>query len=326
MSPSVGPVLGQDRVLRFLGHAVSSGRLPHGLLFLGPRGVGRETTALALAAGLVCEQAGAHPRPAPYGCGTCSACRRVASGNHPDVHLVLTEAEAVSRGLEGPDGGRRPSLQIRIDQIRELARVMRMKPYEGRAKVAIVVDAHRMNDNAANALLKTLEEPGPRSCLVLIAPHERSLLPTVSSRCGRLRFNPLPVDALESILTREGFADAGARAARADGSLHVARGLHAQESAEAVEELLEGLLAPRSTDRLQAIEEIGRDRQDLEDLLLRVERLAGQRLRATAEGRSDEPTRPWLKLLEAMRDTRDGMEVNGHVQIALEELFLMRAE
>src|SRR3954470_2890443 len=96
-------LVGQDRVVRALTHALEAGRLAHGMLFSGPPGVGREKAARGLAAGLLCEK-----RTIPFGCGECRACRRALSGNHPDVHLLMPEAEAVRRGLATPDGKRKP--------------------------------------------------------------------------------------------------------------------------------------------------------------------------------------------------------------------------
>jgi DNA polymerase III delta' subunit len=283
----------RDRPARFLRQALGADRLPHALLFAGPDPRRCEATAKALAACLMCEQT---PSP-PDGCGSCSACRRVASGHHPDLHLVLTESEAVERGLGEPDGGRRPSLQLRVEQIRELAREMRMRPFEGRAKVAIVVDAHKMNDNAANALLKTLEEPPADATLVLIAPHERALLPTLVSRCARLRFPPAP-PAAEDV-------------APADDDELIA--------------LLERLTAGTATDRMDTIEAVGRDRRVVDEQMQRLEVLLVSRLsRAVIDGQGY--ARPLLSLLDAFDDWREGMEVNAHVQMALEELFLLRAE
>jgi DNA polymerase III delta' subunit len=282
----------RDRPARFLRQAISADRLPHALLFVGPDARRCEATARALAACLLCEQT---PAP-PHGCGLCSACRRVDSGHHPDLHLLLTEAEAVERGLGEPDGGRRPSLQLRVEQIRELAREMRMRPYEGRAKVAIVVAAHKMNDNAANALLKTLEEPSADATIILIAPHERALLPTLVSRCARLRFPPAP-----------------------------AEGEIPPTDDDELIALLERLTEGRATDRMDAIEAVGRDRRTVDEEKQRLEALLVARLsRAVIDGQGH--ARPLLSLLDAFDDWREGMEVNAHVQMALEELFLLRAE
>jgi DNA polymerase-3 subunit delta' len=187
------------------GHPVTSGLLlrfvreerpPHALLLLGPRGIGKTTLAMDLAAGLLCDAADPAARP----CRACPACRRVAAGNHPDLHLVAPEGAGE---------------QIRIGQVQELVSDLALTAMEGRFRVAILAAAHRLNPDAQNALLKTLEEPGPRTCLVLCADDAAPLLPTVLSRAVRLRLAPLTVDGLARMLAAEGWADPSAARALA---------------------------------------------------------------------------------------------------------------
>lgn len=111
---------------------------------------------------------------APSGCGECAACRKIQSGNHPDLHWLK------------PTGS-----IIKIGQIRELAARVILKPYEANYRVIIIVGAHKMNAAAANALLKLLEEPPARTLFILTAPQPGDLLPTVASRCQHIRFNPI---------------------------------------------------------------------------------------------------------------------------------------
>ena len=179
---------GHASALSRLARYVESERPPHALLVLGPRGIGKTTLALDLAAGLLCLADDPTARP----CRACPACRKVVAGHHPDLHVVE------------PDGA---GEQIRIGQVQELISDLALTAMEGRFRVAILVAAQRLNLDAQNALLKTLEEPGPRTCLVLCADDVAPLLPTVLSRAVRLRLAPLPVDDLSRLLASEGWVD-----------------------------------------------------------------------------------------------------------------------
>ncbi len=191
---------GHERARDFLRTAIGQERLPHALLFAGPEGVGKRALALALAAWLQCERAG------DDACGDCSACRQSQAGTHPDLQLVQLAA------------GKK---EIGIDRIRELKRFMQLQPVRGRAKVAVIDDAHLLTVAAQNALLKVLEEPPARSFVLLISGRPDGLLATVRSRCQRLQFAPLPVDTVAELLTAEsGMDEETARrlAVLADGS------------------------------------------------------------------------------------------------------------
>ena len=169
-------ILGQDWVVSHLKAARLAGRLSHAYLFLGPAGVGKATTARALAAALNCAQPGADGDA----CGTCPSCRRMQAGTHPDF-LVISPEESKA--------------QIGIERIRELRRLTAYPPLGGGWRVVLIKPAEALtvqNDAAANALLKTLEEPPDQHLLVLIARGEADLLPTIVSRCHKLAFAPLP--------------------------------------------------------------------------------------------------------------------------------------
>jgi DNA polymerase III subunit delta' len=168
--------------------AIRSEHPPHALLIVGPRGVGKTTLALDLAAGLLC----LHDDPGARPCRDCTACRKVVAGNHPDLHLLRPEGAGE---------------QIRLGQVQQLSSELALTAMEGRFRVAVISAAHRLNPDAQNALLKTLEEPGPATCLVLCADDAAPLLPTVLSRAARLRLAPLPIETLTELLVAEGHAD-----------------------------------------------------------------------------------------------------------------------
>jgi DNA polymerase III delta' subunit len=186
---------GHGLALRVVARAIEAVRPPHALLLVGPRGVGKTTLALDLAAGLQCEADEPRARP----CRRCAACRKVASGNHVDLHLLEPEGAGE---------------QIRIGAVQALVTELSLSAAEGRFRVAIICAAHRLNVDAQNALLKTLEEPGQRTCLMLCADDAAPLLPTVISRAARLHLSALPIEDLVSLLVEERTAQpAHARAA-----------------------------------------------------------------------------------------------------------------
>ncbi|MFW6113787.1 MAG: DNA polymerase III subunit delta' [Actinomycetota bacterium] len=149
----------------FLKDTLTRGEVPHALLFTGPRGIGKYSTALLFAAALLCESG------KPDG---CSSCRRVSRGMHPDVHILEAEGSVIRR-----------------EQINGLIRELSRKPVEAGGRVAIIDEAHALNQEAANAFLKTLEEPPPGSYMILISESKGDMLPTVISRCHEVRFSPL---------------------------------------------------------------------------------------------------------------------------------------
>ncbi|TWT43796.1 DNA polymerase III subunit delta' [Phycisphaerae bacterium RAS1] len=217
----LGDVLHQTSAVSLLRRALRSGRMPHAYLFDGPEGVGKERAALALAARLLCEAE--QPAPDADACGECTACRLMAVGNHPDFHLV-------HRGLHKvhPERSVRVSkgLFLVVDLIRYFViEPAARTPQLGRRRVFVIRDAERMNDEAQNALLKTLEEPPGEACLVLITSSASRLLPTIRSRCQRVPFGGLPRTFVEAELARQCRVDAAsatALAALADGRLGAA--------------------------------------------------------------------------------------------------------
>ncbi|MBF0530142.1 MAG: DNA polymerase III subunit delta' [Deltaproteobacteria bacterium] len=173
-------IIGHERPISLLKAMLASGRLPHALLISGPTGVGKASLAKLVAMAANC--LGADPANP---CGVCRACDKIRRGLHPDVSEIAPEGRARI---------------IKIETIRELRGNVAFKPYEGRTKVYIIRDANRLHEAAANALLKTLEEPPPDSLLILTAPEETDLLPTIVSRCLRLKLAPLPKSTIEAWL------------------------------------------------------------------------------------------------------------------------------
>jgi DNA polymerase-3 subunit delta' len=157
---------------------VRQNRLPHALVFAGPAGIGKRTLALLLARMLNCDAPEAG-RP----CGRCSPCRKILAKSHPDVRLIE------------PDGA-----NIRIEQTRELIAEMAYQPFEARTRVVILDPADQMQAQAANSLLKTLEEPASRTVLVLVTPRPYMLLVTIRSRARILQFGPIAASQLEDHL------------------------------------------------------------------------------------------------------------------------------
>jgi DNA polymerase-3 subunit delta' len=217
VEPLLDRVLAQETAIATLKHALAGGRVHHAYLFDGPDGVGKEMAAFGLAQALVCER----PRTGNGACGACSACGRavVREGETRPVHPDVVVLE---RGLYEPAqiGRRTPETQdISIDQVRALvlARAA-FGAHEGRAKVFIVRRAEEMNASAANALLKTLEEPGKSTHFVLLSSLVDQLLPTVRSRTQRVRFGPLPEEVVAQVLGKRGVETGRAKeAARMSG-------------------------------------------------------------------------------------------------------------
>lgn len=232
--------------------AMLTGSVPHAILLVGPPAVGKTTLARDLAAGLLCTDPDRVRRP----CRECRACRLADAGTHPDLHRLR------------PEG---PGRQIRIGDppepepgtVRWLVGALALTSVEGGARVAVVEEAVRMNEEAQHALLKTLEEPPPGVTIVLCVDDEGLLLPTVRSRCARIRLGPVGVREIEALLAELELADAptAARLARLSGgrpgvAIALARAPESSiERAAIVRGLLDALDAPRP-ERLALVREL----------------------------------------------------------------------
>jgi DNA polymerase-3 subunit delta' len=178
MSEHRWPVVGHEWAVDHLDRAIRHGRMRHAYLFTGPSQIGKTTLARAFAMAINCTN-----ETPP--CGQCRACTLIARDRHPDITFVEAEQE----------GG-----TLKIDQVRELQQIVALRPYEGRYRVAILNRFHEANPNAQDALLKTLEEPSPRTVLIVAANAADSLLSTIVSRCQLLPLRPLPLDTVRQAL------------------------------------------------------------------------------------------------------------------------------
>lgn len=249
-------ICGQDRPVRLLRRAWANGRLAQAYGFTGPAGVGKRSTAVALAQAVKCLSpvTAATGEDAPDACGVCRACTRVAAGQHPDVTLIAPEEKTV----------------ITIDQIRGVATRASLRAYEGSAKVWILDPAHEMQEPAANAFLKTLEEPPAGTLFLLVTTAFSALLPTIRSRCQEVRFTELSEEHLRIVLARHGrdAADAAAAAA-AGGSAERALAPDARERCAARARLVEEVWSALGSlpALLDQAERLAKDREALEGAL-----------------------------------------------------------
>lgn len=192
-------IIGQDRAIRILLRTIERDRIPSSYLFAGESGIGKRLAAINLAKALNCLAVDSDSRGVVLHdcCDACPSCKKIDANIHPDFRLI------------SPESG-----QIRIEEIREIDDMLSLTAFEGRCKTVIVDDAENMNQSAANAFLKTLEEPPGHSLIVLITANPEQLPDTVRSRCARINFMPLSLNAGMKVL-RQGLLPSGERDGKA---------------------------------------------------------------------------------------------------------------
>ncbi len=253
-------IIGQQRVSDALRRTISADRVAHAWLFYGPEGAGKRAAAIAYGKALLCEQGGEEA------CGACSPCGKVDRMVHPDLHILMPHPSDADPGdiaertrligqnpYAAVDFVRRPSLDdptrssnkqalytvARVQE--EMCRAMSFQPVEGRYKVAVVTDAEHLRTDAANMFLKMLEEPPPQTVFILTTSRADRILATILSRCRRLRFDPLPPEAIEqALIEKEDLAPelAATLARMADGSYTAGLDLSQNEDLRALRELV----------------------------------------------------------------------------------------
>lgn len=175
-------VRGQEKAIEILNSGIRQSRVVHAYLFLGPKGVGKAKTALEFAKLLNCQKTG------DDACGSCSSCIKIEKSTHPDIFFISKD---------------KGTTQISIEKIRQLQSRLYLKPFEARYKVAIIIEADDMSEEASNCCLKILEEPPADCVFILTTSREKSLPETIISRCQVVRFRPLTRGEVNDILTRD---------------------------------------------------------------------------------------------------------------------------
>ncbi|WP_456374587.1 DNA polymerase III subunit delta' [Thiolapillus sp.] len=307
-----------DDLWQRLQGSLTQGRLPHALLFAGPSGLGKQAFARRLAYSVLCE----HPDASGDACGACRQCLLLKAGSHPDLRLITPEED---------------SSTIRIDAIRSLVGGNTLSVGEGTHRVFVIEPAHAMGQAAANALLKTLEEPIPGTLLLLVSSAPQKLPITIRSRCQLLRF-PTPVEAVAlQWLERNGLSVQEAKLAlrHAGGAPLQAAELASTGRLEEQQALMHDFLSlAKGRSNVPALAETWLKQQELEPLLVLVGRWLLQLLRAkfTQAEEKEVPALQSLRdsvdlkelyvLLDRLHEVRRMSTNNLNAQLALESILL----
>lgn len=324
---SFNDVIGQKRPKEILRRALRSDRLAHAILLHGPEGVGKRAMAFELAKAVNCTNSAADP------CDTCSSCRKISSLQHPDLKVLfpapaqakVEEELSVLRQLARDRykaAGLGRSVSISIEKVRELQRDAAYRPYEGKRKVAVILEADQMRAEAANALLKTLEEPPDYLLLILTTAKPNSLLPTILSRCQLLRLERLSAEEVEkALMDREKIALERAKiiSRLSDGNLRRALQMVEEdldEYRDVAWDLLQTALWGQDLEALDLVDSITRQQEKV--LIERLLEIALLWLRDSllwGQGREDEVTnfdRP--QEIQRLSDRFDAARVEQSVQ------------
>ncbi len=341
-------LIGNQRVKEILRRMLEAGRVPGALLFAGESGVGKKLFALELAKALNCRE----PRGVEA-CDKCSSCVRISQSKFPEYADDKDNREKLVRSDHPDVALARPFNRIlRIGPMREIEQEANFRPYEGRVRVLIVEEAERLNENASNALLKTLEEPPRTSHLILTTSRPAALLPTIRSRCQMIRFSPLAPDEIERSLLEGGQvskADARLLARLARGS--IGRALAAdvesyRRQRDAMLDVVNALAVTNDRARLLRASEEMNDAKHKEEYEPRLDVLATLvrdvwvlSLGAGEQQVVNEDLRPQLSKLGASVDSRRAarwlsqleqlrgrLDFNVNRKVATDALFLSMAE
>jgi DNA polymerase-3 subunit delta' len=312
------PLIGNDRIKKLLQHAVAESRIGQSLLMAGPRGVGKYQFAVALAQALNCEQLSSGDA-----CGQCLPCRKIARNEHADVRTILRESQ-------DPSVKKEPRSQfIKIEQTRLMSEQAQFRPYEGRRRVFILDDAEWLRREAANSLLKTLEEPPETSLIILITPKPFALIDTIRSRCLMLSFAPLTASEIEHHLVglQKTPEEARLRARLSGGSIGRAIEIDVpdyQEMRNILLELLESLAFSRSsTTLMSAAEYLGRkiEKDEFERHLEALTVLLGDLLRLKLRHVVDSLTNE--DVIQRLERIADALSEDAIIRLAdgIEDIF-----
>ncbi|MFH1394741.1 MAG: DNA polymerase III subunit delta' [Candidatus Omnitrophota bacterium] len=176
-------IKGQDNAVKYLSNCIKAGRIAGSFLFCGPEGTGRALAAKSFVKALICSKKTEEEK----GCERCFTCRKIDGGSHPDIVWIKPEKNK----------------KIKIEEIRNVKEVLSLKPYEAGVSACVIEDAHMITQEAANALLKILEEPPKTAVIILITSRKELLLATVVSRCSEVRFSCLPIELAKSIVMKQ---------------------------------------------------------------------------------------------------------------------------
>ena len=295
-------ILGHPKPVSILQNSLRHDRLAHAYLFHGMDGIGKRTLALSFAKALNCRQS------AFDSCDSCLSCLKPDHRNHPDVETV--EADGAF---------------IRIDAVKGLQERMKFKPMEGRKRIAILLDADRLNNAAANSLLKTLEEPSASNILILVTARPYSLPLSILSRCQQIRFNPPPQEIVLTLLTERSCLE-GSQArllsAASSGSIGKALELNRESFLTLKEECLDYLSRMQQDEPLQHLSFLRfliDDKKDIRDKLDFLKAFFRDLLIFKETGRDDGLMhRDRLDLIAALSERRTPSEILMNVQ-AVEE-------
>lgn len=298
-------IINQQKAKDIITGQLKSGKVPHAYLFLGEEGTGRKKTALELAKALNCAAGGADA------CGKCQSCLKIEHSNHPDVQVVDFEYQA---RLENKDVEKQRS--IKIDTIRAVQREVSLKPLEARWKVFIIEPAEKITLDAANCLLKTLEEPPAWTLIVLLAKNRENLPATVVSRTQLIPFAPLPEGEVAGYLRAKLSMDAGRAAAiakRARGSISEALALAEDDQGLGLADVWQGI-KEKSLSRAELLALAKDNAKNAAEFIRLLE----------IEVRTDFERRPtaFRKAMESIIASRKSIDRNANPQMVLDDLVI----